>query len=820
MHLSRHAVLPLLAVAALAFTVPQASGYPAGIVPPQSPSLPAMSPTAAAVAANQAVRFEPNRGQAPDGVRYVARGSGRALVFDDTSLALRAGDEIVRIDFAAAGAQPRTTLTNATPGVSNYLLDSDSRTWVTGVERYARLRYEGAANGVDVDFYAAGAGHELEFDFIVAPGADVSAVALHVQGATDVALDDSGALQITAGEEPITLQAPIAYQQINGRRVAVESSFRLLDDGGVGFAVGAYDRAGELVIDPVLVYSTYLGGAGYAGSIGDYGQGIDSDAAGNAYVVGFTDSASFPTTPGSYQPLCAGTDCRDGFITKLDPSGTLLFSTFIGGPLSDGLQGVEVSETTGVINFVGAGSAGFPLTAGAFQSVYAGGGDLVAGALDPSGTVLLASTFLGGSLTEGTVDIAVDAAGYMYVTGQTSSCDLPTTAGSFQPVDPMCGLFDAFVAKISPDATSADYVTYLGGASGSDVGFGIDVDATGHAYVVGFAGSTDFPTTAGSLQPVWPGGFNSAWVTKLLPDGSGLAYSTFLGGSNSEEARSVAVDAAGNAYVVGSTSSPDFPTVAPWQPVLAGPGDAYVAVLDPSGATLLSSTYLGGTDFDGAVRMQLEGPGVVWVIGATSSTDFPVVDALQAANAGDNDAFVARFETATPALTFSTYLGGSLNDFGRDIAVTAAGVVGTGFTSSGDFPTVNALQPAYGGGMFDAFAFRIGAGAGATEVTVSAPSAVNPRSRGVIPVAILTTDSFDATTVDPASATFGPSMASIAHGGHIGDVDGDGDADLQLHFAARDTGIACGDTEATLAAETFGGTAVSATVPIRTVGCH
>jgi hypothetical protein len=192
---------------------------------------------------------------------------------------------------------------------------------------------------------------------------------------------------------------------------------------------------------------------------------------------------------------------------------------------------------------------------------------------------------------------------------------------------------------------------------------------------------------------------------------------------------------------------------------------------------------------------------------------------VQGASGGGSDAFVSRVDTSTMALTSSTYLGGIGDDFGRDVAAAGTAVVGAGFTDSIDFPTVSAIQGAFGGGTFDAFAFRIDEGP--LVVTIAAPASINPRSRGVIPVAIITTAAFDATTINPATARFGPAAATIAHsGGHIDDVDGDGDDDLQLHFSTPATGIACGDTEATLTATTFGGTPITATVPIRTVGCR
>jgi hypothetical protein len=822
------AALCLLAGIVVVFST--ADGVVRGIEPVKVAS--PLAVTAGPLALPKLVRFETNRGQAVGGARYVARGSGRAMTFDETALSIRAGESAVRIGFAGPGAQPAAELGGPLSGVSNYLLGADRRGWVTGVAGYGSLVYRGVRPGVDAWFYGRGA--ELEMDFVIAPQADPTAVVLEIEGAESLEIDAHGRLLVDASDERLVLDAPVSFQPSTGvaaieglsdgarslGATPVESSYRLLDETTVGFEIGEYDVARPLVIDPVLLYSTYLGGPA-----SDTGEGIATDAAGNAYLVGATQSTSFPTTPGAYQPACAGAACADGFIAKLDPSGALVFSTFIGGSDGDGIHNVEVHPTTGDIHFVGTTtSSDFPVSAGAYQGTYAGFGDAIVGTLDASGSTLISATYLGGSSSEGTVDIAIDAAGNAYITGQTVSCDLPTTAGAFQPTDPFCGLFDAFVAKIDPSATAAFYVTYLGADDGSDVGFGIDVDGGGHAYVTGFAGSLNFPTTGGSFQPANAGGTcatihcTDGFVSKLLPDGSGLVYSTYLGGTGGDSGRDIRVDAAGNAYIAGHTEATDFPTVAPFQAALTGGLDAFVAVLDPAGSALLSSSYLGGTSDDIATRLALVAPGDLWLTGSTTSTDFPVVDAVQAASGGGRDVFVSHVDTSTSTLVSSSYLGGIGEDFGRDIAAAGTAALGVGFTDSIDFPTVSPIQGAFGGGTFDAFAFKIDDGP--LVVMIALSGNVNPRSRGVIPVAILTTPAFDATTINPATARFGPAEAAIAHaGGHIDDVDGDGDDDLQLHFRIPATGIACGDTEATLTAATFGGAPITATAPIRTVGC-
>ncbi|MDX1382356.1 MAG: hypothetical protein R3190_01875, partial [Thermoanaerobaculia bacterium] len=628
------------------------------------------------------------------------------------------------------------------------------------------------------------------------------------------------------------LRAPETYQPPGGadatkrRREAgttwtrVASVYRLIGPDRVGFTIGPHDTERPLVVDPVLVYSTYLGGTS-GGGFGDFGEGAAADNVGNAYFGGRIEGPTFPVTAGALQTACQDPDCEDGFIAKIDPTGALVFATYLGGDDADGILDVVVGAG-GNVHFVGGSvSSDFPVTPGAFDitpdTVW---GSAVVGTLGASGDAMVAATFVDG--ISGPAALAVDGAGNFYITGQTLSDVLVTTAGAFQDADPSPGLFDAFVAKISADATTAPYVTYLGSGDISDAAFAIDVDAGGHAYVAGFTNSlADFPTTPGVLQPLNAGGTclcQDAFVTKLAADGGSLVYSTYLGGTGFDDVNALRVDASGNAWLVGSTDSADFPDVNALQPTLAGGSDAFLAVLNPTATALLSSTFLGGTANDSGGGLAFGGADSVWVAGATASTDFPTASPIQAANAGGSfDAFLAHIDTVTPALLFSTYLGGTGSDSARDIALSADSVVGIGLTSSTDLPVVNAVQPTYGGGTRDAFAFSI---ADVLVVEAAAPAALNPRSRSVVPVTILTTPVFDATDVDPATLRFGPGEAETAHpSGHVTDADGDGDFDLLLHFRIAETGIVCGDSEAQLTGETFGGEPLVATVAITTVGC-
>jgi hypothetical protein len=407
----------------------------------------------------------------------------------------------------------------------------------------------------------------------------------------------------------------------------------------VGFRVAAYDPSRPLIIDPVLAYSTYLGGSG-----DDFGLGIAVDGAGSAYVTGQTLSTNFPTTSGAAQTTKAG-GFSDVFVTKLDATGSaFLYSTYLGGSDFDFSLGIAVDGAGSAYVTGATRSTDFPTTSGAAQTTNAGSVDAFLAKLDATGSALLYSTYLGGSSDDGGRGIAVDGAGSAYVTGDTSSTDFPATSGAAQTTN--AGGQDAFVTKLNASGSALLYSTYLGGSSG-EVGQGIAVDGAGRAYMTGSTQSTDFPTTSGAAQTIYAGGFFDAFVTKLDATGSVLLYSTYLGGSGDDVGLGIAVDGAGSAYVTGQTFSSNFPTTsgAAQTTHAGGIADAFVTKLDASGSALLYSTYLGGSGFDIGQGIAVDGAGRVYVTGDTSSTNFPTTSgAAQTTHAGSFDAFVAKIE--------------------------------------------------------------------------------------------------------------------------------------------------------------------------------
>ena len=512
--------------------------------------------------------FEANRGQADRQVRFLARGPGYNLFLTsaETVLALAppAGDTrkqqrpaAVRMRLLGGHANPVVEGVDESPTRSNYFIGPDPAQWRTNVPHYARVRLRDVYPGVDEIFH--GVGGQFEYDFLVYPGGDPSRIRIAFDGVDALRVSDARSLVLRIGIGEIEQRAPSVYQDIDGSRHAVTARYVVTGPREIGFELAAYDRTQPLVIDPVVVYATYLGGSAY-----DYGNAVAIDNAGSVYVTGVTGSTDFPTV-NPVQPAPGSTTWSDAFVLKIDSTGT--------------------------------------------RVAYA--------------------TYVGGSQGETGVGIAVDAGGNAYVTGETRSTDFPTQNG-VQPAPPAAN-GSAFVLKLKADGSLA-YSTYLGGSSGA-YGRAIAVDRDGRAYVTGETFSTNFPVV-NALQAAKRGtaGTPDAFISKLDASGAGFVYSTYLGGTAYDTGRGIAVDAAGNAYVAGDVTGSvvtDFPTLHARQPTFGGgTSDAFIAKIAPGGA-LLYSTYLGGTDTDVARAISVTPDGRAYITGSTRSFDFPAVNAYK-----------------------------------------------------------------------------------------------------------------------------------------------------------------------------------------------
>lgn len=658
------------------------------------------------------LRFEANDGQTNRQVKFLARGDGYNLFLtsQEAVLTLRGNQKmgaadadaanreniqpagqsqesraVLRMKLAGANPVPLVQGCDKLPGRSHYFIGNDPRQWRTDIPHYGRIKYSGVYPGVDLIYY----GHQgqLEYDFVVSPGSDPRTISLSFAGAQEVRLDAEGELVLAIGSAEIRQRKPIIYQEVAGARREIAGGYRIEGKDRVSFTVGTYDESRELVIDPVLVYSTYLGGSGF-----DAGFGITVDGSGHAYVTGHTDSPNFPTTAGAFQLSNAGGN--DAVVTKLNRAGTgLVYSTYLGGSGFDTGRAIAVDCVGNAHVTGGTSSLNFPTTPGAIQSANGGGSGAFVTKLNRGGGNLVYSTYLGGTAFPSGVEagsgIAVDGGGDTYVVGSTDSTDFPITPGAFQPAH--AGGVDAFVTKLNRRGTALVYSTYLGGVSNENAR-DIAVDDDDSAYVTGNTSSPGFPTTPTAFQTANPGGPSSAFVTKLNRSGAALVYSTYLGGSASDVGRDIAVESSGEAYVVGDTDSLNFPTTpGAFQPAFAGgpDEDAFVTKLNRRGEALVYSTYLGGTGLEEGTGIGVDEKGFAYVSGSTTSLNFPLAPgAFQTANAGGDDAFVTKLNRNGTALVYSSYLGGSGGDTGDGIAVEASGEAYLiGITNSSNFPT-------------------------------------------------------------------------------------------------------------------------------------
>jgi hypothetical protein len=620
------------------------------------------------------LRFEANRGQTDPPVAFLMHGQGQTLYLTPQQAVLdlhqftpgAAGQPgtvsgtVLRTTFAGANPHPTVVGIDPLPGYTNYFDSPDPSKWVANVQSYAGVVYQDLYPGVDLVYYG-NAQNQLEYDLVVSPGAIPDNIRFNVAGAQGVQVTPQGALVIHTAQGDVTEQAPRVYQTVPAGQQTVTAAFEMTTGGGVGFSVGPYDPRLPLVIDPTLSYSSYLGGSTAGGGTGnDQANSVAVDAQGDAYLVGTTGSKDFPTTTGAYQTSNDGGS--DAFISKFNAAGTqLIYSTYLGGIGSD----------------------------------------------------------LGNT-------IAVDRLGNAYVTGQAAqgaSSHFPTTANAYQNSTNQ-GEPWAFMTELSPTGNSLVYSSLLGGigSSGSDEGYGIAVDGSGNVYVAGSTSDTNFPTTSGAWQTSHQGG-TDGFVAKFNPSLSGsssLVYSTYLGGSQTDVARAVAVDGSGNAYVAGYTKSTNFPTASAYQSSLPGTAtqDAFLVKLNSAGSAESYGTYLGGAagnSTSAGYGLALDGSNDAYVAGGTGAGDFPTTSGVyQSTNAGGTDAFVSKFDptqSGGASLLYSTYLGGGNYDTGYAVAVDSTGdAYVAGNTGSTNFPTAKAIYSSNGGGT-DAFVTKLVAGA-------------------------------------------------------------------------------------------------------------
>ena len=601
----------------------------------------------------------------------------------------------VAVELSFVNANPTLTLEGVLPqpGYHHFYRGNDSTKWSNGIPHYKELHYPAVWEGVDLELLGGQEGLKMNW---VLDGPDrVSSIRLHWAGADSLELDAAGNLLVHHALGTLTDLAPIAYQEIDGERKPVDCVYRLYGSFDLGFELtGSYIENTPLIIDPILMYATYLGG-----SLTENARGIAVDTQGCAYVTGTTTSVDFPITPGAFQTTAGGVN--DAYVTKFASDGSsLIYSTYLGG--SNGASANSIFLDTQECAYItgSTGSTDFPITPGAYQTTP---GSLYVTKLAPDGGSLIYSTYLGGTVSGSSSNgIVVDLQGHAHVAGYTSDTNFPITPGAFQTTN--LGLSGSgFITKFSTDGGSLIYSTFLGG-TGQDIINDITVDTQGYAYVTGATSSTDFPVTPSAFQTTFTG--SSTFITKLALDGSALIYSTFLSGTSNSSGRSISVDTQGNSYITGRVDGPGFPVTANAFQTTYGGGaaDTFATKLSPGGDSLIASTYLGGTvadvNYSGAIDMQ----GHIYAAGYTTSPNFPLTPEVIPSVPGG--IYISIFSADLAKLLVSYCLGdwGAYNmTVGREGAVYV-----TGQTFSTEFPaTPGAFQTTLNGAS-DAFVTKTG----------------------------------------------------------------------------------------------------------------
>lgn len=702
--------------------------------------------------------FEANQGQAAPEVKFLARGRGYGLFLTpaEAILSVRSNGNdrrIIRMKLASANPAPAVTGVNPLPGKTNYLIGNNPAKWHQNIPQFAKVRYKSVYPGIDLVYY--GKQGKLEYDFEVAPAADPSQVAFRFEGADDLATDSQGDLLLTSGKNGLRFQAPRIYQRVGAESRNVEGRFVVRNQKLVSFEVGEYDRTRALIIDPVLVYSAFLGGNG-----GENSPRIAVDSSSNMYVA-VSSTSTDPISAGPpYQanPKGAG----DVLISKIDSGGNLAFQTYLGGTGADTVAGIAIDSGFNIAVAGTTTSSDFPTLNGLQATPASAGTHAFVASLNPLGQTLLYSTYISGNGTDTAKGIAVDVKNKAYVVGTSSSTNLPTTSGSFQATSLATNKF--FVAKVDPAASGADsvpYLTYFGGgnpSNGAVSGGAIAVDANSNVYITGGTNfrstgtntATDFPILNGFANCLNRVGCDvsstniDVFVAKLNPAaavGDQLIYSTYLGGTGSEVGNGIALDSSTNAYVTGNTDSTDVIAAGtgPFQKDNAGGGDAFLAKLSsftPSTTstttttvTELYFTYLGGTGNDMGFAVAVDPAQGARVAGSTTSAGLTPLNPSNTFGGG-TDGFVARVDTtatsATAAGHYYSYIGGSGADEATSISVDARGAAYVaGDTASANFPVVGSTGALTGG--TDAFVSKFGPNVNLAMTT----NAASPNPAGV-----------------------------------------------------------------------------------------
>lgn len=597
-------------------------------------------------------------------------------------------------------------------GYYNYLIGNDRSKHASSVSLYNEVVVKNVYQGIDMRYYFDKG--SLRYDYVVQPGADPSQIEFKLHGQYKTYLQENNLIFTTRFGEVLITELK-TFQHTD--RKEISSHFVRTNNDNWSITVGNYDRSQPLIIDP-LIYSTFIGGSG-----NDFGIDIAIDSNRNAYITGYTYSTDYDTTTGAFQTT-SGVD-YDVFVTKLNTTGAaLIYSTYIGGNGAD--QGASIAiDGSGNTYITGrTNSTNYPVTIGAFQTTNTGSWDVFITKLNASGNNLMYSTYIGGNGNDMGTSIAIDTSGNAYITGEAYSTNFPVTTGAFQTIR---GGWDSdnFVTKLNTSGTSLVYSTYIGGSK-KDISNSIALDNNENVYITGYTYSTDYPVTSGSYQTFFGGGVD-VFVTKLNTSGTALIYSTYIGGGSNNIAIDIAIDGSGNAYVSGETINPYPVTAGAYQTTYGGGGDVFVTKLNPTGTTLVYSTFIGGSNLDQVHSIVLDNIGNAYITGQTESTNYPVTAGAYQTNHGGgfNAVFVTKLNAIGSNLTYSTYIGGINSDKGYGITIDGSNnayVTGVGLAT---YPTTfGAYQTTHGGG-YDIFVTKLCMEVSGSVALTSSPGSNN-----------------------------------------------------------------------------------------------
>jgi len=672
--------------------------------------------------------FIPNRGRLNESIKFSLTGNGFANFFTQKGIYFclsrkslverhphigsrkcncrKSSNEMIQLVFEDYNPDTKIVPLDETEHKVSFITGNNPTKWYTDISTYGAILYKDVRKGIDIKFYGSD-NKNLEYDIIIKPGTAPEGLRFSYRGIKDLRLTDEGDMEVVLSHGVIIQHKPRFYQEINRKRVAIKGGFNIQDSENVtvgggkmktnekaftyGFMVSSYDRGHPLIIDPIITYSTYIGGTNEDGALS-----IGLDQSGNVYIAGYTSSIDFPTT----SPLQTSNGGQiDAFVTKLNATGTArVYSTYIGGEGDDVAWGIAIDGSGNAYVAGETSSTNLPVVS-PIQTQNAGQKDAFILKINPSGSALVYSSYIGGEGDDVARGIAIDGSGNAYVAGETSSTNLPVVS----PIQTQnAGQKDGFILKINPSGNALVYSTFLGG-TGDDTAYGIAVDGSGRAYIAGATNSVDFPM----VSPIQASnnGQLDAFVSKIASSGSSVIYSTYLGGTLNDTANGIAVDASGNTYIAGETQSHDFPTFNPFQAqnntnsyyINLGPLDGFVTKINTLGSEFVYSTYIGGAQVDYANAITIDVAGNAYITGGTYSDNFPMVKPIygifRGGCCGLHDAFVTKLDGSGSSLVYSTYIGGGGNDDGNAIAVDNSGnAYVAGETQSTDFPLVNPIQ--------------------------------------------------------------------------------------------------------------------------------